>query len=37
MCDEIIDAVEAKTVRTNFNKKMQSVKQNYSIFYFPFC
>ena len=33
MCDEIIDA-ETKTVTTNFNEKMQSVKQkNYVLLF----
>ena len=37
MCDEIIDGEaklydkETKTVKTNFNKKMQSVKQKISV------
>ena len=42
MCDEIIDGEamlydkETKTVKTNFNKKMQSIKQKISMFYLPF-
>ena len=37
-CDEIIESYneEAKTFPTNFNKKMQHVKQENSIFYLPF-
>ena len=35
MCDEIIDA-ETKTVTTNFNEKMQSVKQKKLCFTFRF-
>ena len=35
-CDEIVDAVETKTVTINFNKKIQPVKQNKNIFYLPF-
>ena len=34
-CNEIIDA-ETKTIPTNFNKKMQSVKQKVSMFYLSF-
>ena len=35
MCDEIIDA-ETKTVTTNFNEKLQSLKQKKIVFYFSF-
>ena len=34
MCDEIIE--ETKTVTTNFNEKVQFVKQNIFIFYLSF-
>ena len=39
-CDEIIDAEETKTVTTNFNAKMQSVKQkalNFTCFFINYC
>ena len=37
-CEKIIESYdeEAKTIPTNFNKKMQPVKQKTSIFSLPF-
>ena len=35
-CDEIIDAVEAKIVTTNFNEKNAICTKKNSIFYLPF-